>query len=316
MPNPYDLIVIGGGPAGLSAAIHAIRKRLDVLLIARRLGGKTNYRLQLPDLDYHLVLTGNEVVDRFAAELTYLDFMRVKRIAERVEKLKTGFRVCVHGGESPVGRAVIVATGIQPLRLNIPGEQEYWMRGLCYSALTYAQLFIDRRALVVGDSRLALLATLELAQIARQVTLVAPSSGELETPLGQHLRSLKTTTVLEGYTPQQVRGDTFARSLVVAKAGETLDLEADGIFVEVGLKPRSHLVDHLLPCEPEGWIPVNPDNSTAVPGLFAAGDVTQIHTEQVLIAIGEGAKAALSAHEYLLNQWHNRKLPVPPHFCS
>lgn len=298
----YDLIVIGGGPAGLSAAIHGIRKRLNVLLIARSLGGKTNYRLQLPDLDYHLILTGEELIDQFAAELAYLDFMRVKDVAERVDPLDSGYRVTLQQGESFSSRSLIVATGVRPQPLNIPGEQDYWLRGLCYSALTFAQLFIDRRALVVGDTRLALLATLELARIAQQVTLVAPTQGDLETPLGQQLRSLETVTVLQGYTPQQVRGDTYARSLVVTKAGETYELEADGIFVELGLEARSQLIADLLPLAPGGWIPVNADNSTARPGLFAAGDVTQIHTEQLLIAIGEGAKAALAAHEYLLNQ--------------
>ncbi len=306
----YDLIVIGGGPAGLSAAIHAIRKRLDVLLIAKSLGGKTNARLQLPNVEQHLVITGGALVDQFVAEMTYLNFMQVAATVEQVQPRSEGYQILARDRQNQRcaydARTVIVATGVAPRRLNIPGEQQYWMRGLSYSTVTYAQLFIDRTAIVVGDSALALLSTMELALIAQQVILAAPSSVSLETPLGQRLRSLKQVRILENCTPKQVKGDGYARSLVVEQQGESLELKADGIFVELGIEPRSAIVADLAVCEPGGWISVDTYNRTAAPGLFAAGDVTNIHTEQVLIAMGEGAKAALAAQQYLLNQSPDR----------
>ena len=302
----YDLIVIGGGPAGLSAAIHGIRKRLEVLLIARSLGGKTNLRLQLPNMEQHLVITGEALVDQFVAEMAYLDFMKVTATVEQVTPKASGYQILARDGNNHYQtyetQTVIVATGAVPQRLNIPGEQHYSQRGLCYSATTYAQLFIDRTAIVIGDSARALLSTLELALIAKQVTLVMPTSLSLESPLGQRLRSLNHVRILENCTPQQIKGNDYAESLVVEQHGSLLELKADGIFVEMGIIPRSSMVTDLVACDPGGWIRVDAYNQTTAAGIFAAGDVTNVHTEQVLIAIGEGAKATLAAQAHLLNQ--------------
>lgn len=304
----YDLIIIGGGPAGLTATIYALRKRWEVLLISPDLGGKTNYRLQLPDMAEHLILNGEEVISRFANEIHYLDFARVLAEVEKVEAIAGGYRLTTQGGKdgqlpnSYDSKSLIVATGTEPRLLNIPGEQEYKMRGLCFSALSYAPLLIERTAIVVGDRQLALLGAIELALIARQVILVAPTRGELEGPLGKHLQAMPNVRIVEGYQPQAVRGDRYARSLVVAREGDCQEIAADGIFVELGLQPNSALFADLVELDEEGFIKVDARNCTSAPGIFAAGDVTNAYTEQVLIAIGEGAKAALAAHEYLLTR--------------
>ena len=147
----YDLIIIGGGPAGLTAAVYAIRKRLNVLLISKDLGGKTNFRLQLPEVEKHLVINGEETVNRFVNEIRYLDFARIIDKVERVEEMPGGYRVITRGGkehEHPQAvyetRAIIVATGTRGRFLDVPGEKQYLMRGLCFSAMSYAPLFIDK----------------------------------------------------------------------------------------------------------------------------------------------------------------------------
>ncbi|HZY43036.1 MAG TPA: NAD(P)/FAD-dependent oxidoreductase, partial [Anaerolineae bacterium] len=166
----YDLIIIGGGPAGLTAAIYALRKRLDVLLISKDLGGKTNWRLQLPDVEHHLVINGEEVVNRFVNEIHYLDFARVLDKVEKIEPIAGGYCVFTRGGKEHApahtpgsydAKALIVATGTQGKFLEVPGEREYLMRGLSFSAMSYASLFIDRTGVVVGDTKLALMAALE-----------------------------------------------------------------------------------------------------------------------------------------------------------
>ena len=305
----YDLIIIGGGPAGLTAAIYALRKRLDVLLIAKDLGGKTNWRLQVPDVQQHLVVNGEEVVNRFVNEIHYLDFARVIDKVEKIEPIAGGYRVFTRGGKDhehlPAtyeAKTLIVTTGTQGKFLNVPGEREYLMRGLCFSAMSYASLFIDKTGIVVGDTKLALVAALELAQIAKHVTLVAPTHGELDTPMGLHLQTLPNVLILEGYAPVQVNGDEYARSLVVKKNGDQRELATDVIFVELGLKPNSDFLANLIELEPDGRIKIDNNNRTSLTGIFAAGDVTNVYAEQVLIAIGEGAKAALAAYEYLLAQ--------------
>jgi alkyl hydroperoxide reductase subunit F len=300
----YDLIVLGGGPAGLTATVYGLRRRLETLLITRDLGGKTNYRLQLPEIEHHLVINGEEVVSRFVNEIEYLDFARRMEKAERVERGPEGWLVHTREGGRYAGRAVIVATGARARLLDVPGEREYMMRGLCYSAVSYAPLFFGRDTVVVGDGALALRATLELARIARYVTLVAPApAGALRGPLAERLRALPNVLTLAGHRPVRVEGDAYARSMVVeAEGGARSTLRADAFFVEMGLTPNSGPVQGLVDLDAEGRIKVDARNRTSAPGVFAAGDVTNAFAEQALIALGEGAKAALAAYEYLLEQ--------------
>src|SRR5512145_1156287 len=158
----YDLIVIGGGPAGLTAMVYAIRKRLNVLLVSRDLGGKTNFHLSLPWIEDYQVIKGLEIINKFRSELEYLDFARHMETVEKVESKGSGFKVMTKGGGELEARAVIVASGTRQQLMDVPGERDFIMRGLCYSALSYAPLFIDRTTLVIGDGDLALRATGEL----------------------------------------------------------------------------------------------------------------------------------------------------------
>jgi alkyl hydroperoxide reductase subunit F len=296
----HDLIILGGGPAGLTATIYALRKRLDVLLITRDLGGKTNYRLQLPFVEKHLVINGEDVVGRFAGEIEYLEFARVYDKAESVVKIRGGFEVRTRGGKEHKAKALIVATGALGRLLNVPGEKEFMNRGLCYSAVSYAPLFIEREAVVIGDRALALRSTAELARIARRVTLVAPGHGELDSPMGRKVQGTRNVEVLEGFQVEAVHGDTYARKLVVGRSEEKREIEADAFFVELDLAPQSEIVAHLVGRDEQGRIQVDARNRSSAEGIFAAGDVTDVPSEQVLISIGEGAKAALAAYEYLI----------------
>lgn len=301
----YDLIVLGGGPAGLTATVYALRKRLNVLLISHDLGGKTNYRLQLPDVSHHLVINGSEVVSHFANEVEYLEFARVLDAAESIEALPAeegapGYRVTTRSGKQYTARALIMATGANARRLNVPGEANYLMRGVVYSAVSYASLFVDGVTAVVGDSALALRSAAELARIARRVTLIIDNEAELSTPLGRHLVAMPNVTIFTGFHVERIFGDDYARGLVVSRHGEQREVAADAIFVELGLVANSELVAHLAARDPNGRILVDTNNRTSTAGLFAAGDVTNVYAEQVLVAIGEGAKAALSAYDYLL----------------
>lgn len=295
-----DLIVIGGGPAGLTAAIYTIQKRLDVLLITRDLGGKTNYHLQLPFIERHMVINGDEIISRFAREIEYLDFARRFDYVEQVTRSKDGFHVTTSEGESLEARALIVATGAKAQLLEVPGEREFMMRGLCYSAISYAQLFIDRTVAVVGCGELALLGVAELARVAKRVTLIAEECDVFDSPLGKKIQAIPHVDALLGYEVREIQGDTYARRVVVSGADEDRQLEVDAIFVEKDLIPRTGVVQHLVELDEKGHIKIDARNRTSMPGIFAAGDVTDSYAEQVLIAIGEGAKAALSAHDYLL----------------
>jgi alkyl hydroperoxide reductase subunit F len=297
----YDLIVVGGGPAGLTATVYAIRKRLNVLMVSKDLGGKTNYRLALPWTEDYQVIRGLEVVNKFRSELEYLKFARHMEPVDRIEKEADFFNISTRGGGELQAKALVIATGTKQQRLNIPGEKQFIMRGLCYSALSYAPLFIDRKTAVVGEGDLALRSAAELATVAKHVHLIGLSGEALETPLGIKLAKSPNVTILQGYSVTEVKGDGYASELhVKGEDGTQQIIEAEGTFIEMNLIPNSQMVETLVDLDDQGRIKVDCYAHTNVPGIFAAGDVTNSYAEQVLVAVGEGAKASLSAYEYLL----------------
>jgi alkyl hydroperoxide reductase subunit F len=297
----YDLIVVGGGPAGLTAAIYGIRKRLNVLLVSKDLGGKTNFRLELPDVEDYQVVRGLEIVGKFKAELEYLDFARHMEPVELVRRHQDAFAVHTRGGGELLTKAVVIASGTKHQRLNVPGETELLMRGLCYSAISYAPLFIDKTTVVIGDGDLALRSAAELATVAEQVFLVGPTTVVLDSALGRKMNAAENVTVLASHQVIEILGEDYAERVAVkGPEGQEAEVSADGIFIEMALLPNSGLVADLVDLDAQGRIKIDARNRTSVPGIFAAGDVTDTYAEQVLVAAGEGAKAALSAYEYLL----------------
>lgn len=297
----YDLIIVGGGPAGLTAAIYAIRKRLNVLLLSKDLGGKTNYRLALPWVEDYQVIKGLEIVKKFRNELEYLDFACNIEIVENIEKKDDHFIIKTASGTNLEAKAVLLATGTRQVRMNVPGEKEYTMKGLCYSALSYAPLFIDKSVVVIGEEDLALRSAGELSTVAREVTMVCANDKMLDSPLGHKLQQAKNVKIMKDCEIVEVQGDEYARKLILKdKTGKLNEYPADGMFVEKALTPNTGMVKGLVELDGQGRIVIDSACRTNVPGLFAAGDVTNSYAEQVLVAVGEGAKAALSAYEYLL----------------
>lgn len=297
-----DLIIVGGGPAGLTAAAYAIQKRLEVLLISPDLGGKANYRMSLKDIEGHEHITGWEVVSKFKSQVEYLEFARALDKVTQVTPVDRGFAVKTRAGKEHEARALIIATGAKPRYMGIPDEKRLFLSGLSYSAVSHAPLFLDKDVAVIGGGDLAVRAAAELALGARKVYLIAPTA-VADSPLTQQVRTSEPVTVLEGYHPQRVLGEKYVEGILVQDGDETArEIPVEGVFVELGLIPNSEIVADLAARDQQGRILVDARNRTGHPGIFAAGDVTAIFAEQVLIAVGEGAKAALSAFDYLLGQ--------------
>lgn len=296
----YDLIIVGGGPAGLTAAVYALHKRLETLLISKDLGGKVNYHMQIKGLEGHELITGADVVERFKRQLEYLDFAhqidRVTQVAAR----DSHFAVLTQSGSYYQARAVIMATGVTPQRLEVPGERRLLGRGLSYSAISHAQVFIEKEVALLGGNGRALRGAAELAEIAKRVHLFLPERGEIDSPLGEKLRTHPRVKVYENAEIGEIRGDQFVEGVLVRYEGKMQEIPLEGLFIELGLMPNSQLAADLGITDSAGRIMVNAKCVTRRPGVFAAGDVTDTVIEQVLIAVGEGAKAALSAYDYLL----------------
>jgi alkyl hydroperoxide reductase subunit F len=277
-----ELIVVGGGPAGLTAAFYAVRRRLEVLLVSPDRGGKTRFQSALPGFEEHRVIRGGELVSRFARELEYLGYPLRSGSVEKVSADGERFRVLLAGtagtaGEELTARAVILATGCRSRRLGVPGEAELFQKGLYGSAASYAHLFLDKSVLVAGDGPRARGAASELAAAGAKVRLLQ---------WGERLTAL--------------RGAAGAvEAVLTSPAGGESVLRVDGVFNELEPLPESGPVVGLAELDGSGYVRVDARCRSSRPGLFAAGDVTDVHREQVLVAVGEGAKAFLSAAEYL-----------------
>ncbi len=299
----YDLLIIGGGPAGLTAAAYAIRKRIEIMLISEDLGGKTNYKFSLPDVDTHFVIDGEELVGKFKSQIEYLDFARYLDEVTKLERRENNFVATTRGGKTFKGKSAIIAIGVMPKRLNVPGEKDFLGRGVSYSAVSHAPLFIDMEVAVVGDGLPALQATAELAEIAKKVNVVGVQAKYVDTELGKRLKNSGKVQFFTDYEVKEIRGNSSVENLLVrSKVDKTEKVIAvKGVFVELGYVPNKELFSKLVKTTAEGRIMISENNQTSVPGLFAAGDVTDVNAQQVVIAIGEGANAALSAYNYLLS---------------
>ncbi len=298
----YDLIIIGGGPAGLTAMLYAIRKQLNALLISADLGGKTNYHMTWHESDdIHHAIRGVDIISQFRRELESLDFAHRLESVVAVNKDDDDiFTVELTSGEKLQAQSIITATGSNVRQLNVPGEQEFLGRGVGYSATSYAPFLTGKNAAVVGDGMLALRAVAELSHVAETVYLVAPTHGQLDAPVAKNIINLANVVVFDGYTIKAIGGNGFvSHTILESPDGQETEIKTDAVFVELGLTPNIDFVKCLVMLDNKSQIMVDNAARTNCLGLFAAGDVTNAYGEQVLIAIGEGAKAALSAAEYL-----------------
>jgi len=300
----YDVIIIGGGPAGLAAAVYCLRKRLETLIIAPELGGKANYRMHVAGLEGFEHITGEEIVRKFRSQLQYLDFARIRDLVVEIEPQQTefgeNFVVATKSGNAFNADAIIFATGVEPMRLQVPDEPLMFGRGLSYSAVSHAMLFWEKDTAVVGSGGLALRAAAELATIANRVVLIAPE-GASNTPLKRKLDRLNRVTILEKHCVTRIHANGYVHAITVRSPdGVEQEIAVTGVFAELGLVPNSDLVADLVELSEDGFVKVDDRCRTSRSGIFAAGDITDSFNEQVLIATGEGAKAALAAYDYLL----------------
>jgi alkyl hydroperoxide reductase subunit AhpF len=195
---------------------------------------------------------------------------------------------------------VIIASGTRQQFLDIPGEKKFMTKGICYSALSYAGLFIDKKTLVIGNGVLALKAAAELAMCASEVNVVGPSKEMMESSYGRKLVGEDNVKIFHDHEVTEILGTEYAdKAKIKSPDGEESILEYDGAFVEKALMPNTKFAKDLIEVDEQGRIIITNQNHTNVPGIFAAGDVTNTYAEQVLVAIGEGAKAALSACDYI-----------------
>jgi len=305
-PDPsqtYDLLVLGGGPAALSAAIYAARKTLKMALLALDLGGQISETSEIENYPGFQAITGQELVEKFKQHVKKFDvpILEGEKVKE-VRKEGEFFKAETEGGRVFSGRTVIVATGKRHKPLNVPGEKELVGKGVAYCATCDAPFFKDKRVVVAGGANSAFTAALDLLKVAREVTLVNFIPGwQADEVVRQSVEKHDNVRLLDEHAVVRINGSDTVTSVEVKdrKTGEQKTIPADGIFIEIGLLPNSEPIRNLAELNEWGELIVDCHCRSNVEGLFGAGDVTTVPHKQVIIAAGEGAKAALSAYEHL-----------------
>jgi thioredoxin reductase len=250
---------------------------------------------------------GTELVQQFEAYVEAKLTALIPHEAKQVIQCRNGgFQLTLANTDLISARALIICTGAQPQRLYVRGEHDFLGKGISYSAISHAQFFRKRNVAVIGGER-ALHAVIKLAAIANRVYYVLAHSREItDSNFAETILNHPKVSLFRDWEVQAVEGNDFVTTLsLVAINGETRAIPVDGVFVELGLLPNNDLVHDLVGLDEEGRIIVNHHCETNIPGLFAAGDVTNVYAEQVPVAIGEGVKAALSAWTYLSLHKHS-----------
>jgi alkyl hydroperoxide reductase subunit F len=299
----YDVIIIGAGPAGMTAAVYAARKKLDTLVISKDVGGQT---LLAPGVETYMgyqYITGAELMRKFEEQVR--QFPIALMINDEVAKLSRDdnqFTVRTASGKKFTGRSVIIASGRRARSLNVPREKELTGRGVSYCATCDAPLFGGMDVAVVGSGNPALTAVNELTNYARKIYTIVRGAVKADPVLREKAEKSGKVEFLVGYAVKEIQGiDNVERIVLEQTVGDKeLVLDVRGVFIEIGATPNVAFAKELAELNESNEILVDCDCKTSVAGLFAAGDVTNVPEKQIIVAAGEGAKAALSAYQYLI----------------
>ncbi len=299
----YDLAILGGGPAGMTAAVYAARKKLNIVLVAREMGGQAAWTTGVENYMGYQYIEGPELMEKFAQQVK--QFPITQKVDEEVVKLSRSgqvFEVITNQDQTYQAKAVILATGKRPRPLGVPGEDRFRGRGVTYCAVCDGPLFEGLKVAVVGGGNSALEAVNDMLKIGEKVYLITNELSLTADPvLSDRAKQSPRLTVFTGRQVVEIQGENQVQAIVIkpVKGGEMVRLEVGGVFVEIGLIPNSDTVRGLVELNGQGEVVVDGHCRTSVPGLFAAGDVTNVPEKQIVVAAGEGAKAALEAQRYL-----------------
>lgn len=297
----WDVLIIGGGPAGLNAALYSLRKGLSTGLITGKSGGQITDTSLVENYLGFPSLSGEALAKKFENHVSGLELpVLAEDYVLGIELVEDGLkRLVMQSGKVLTGRAVIIASGSRPRQLNVPGEQELLGRGVAYCAICDGPLFKNKTVVVAGGGNSAVEAALDLSKIAEKVLLVHRSKLRADRILIDRMNRQENITVHLETEILEIKGASLMEGVRVRDSSGEKTLQSAGIFVEIGYIPNSGAFKDFLQLKPNGEIIINERNETSVPGIFAAGDVTQVPYKQISIAAGEGAKAALSANDYL-----------------
>ncbi len=301
----YDVVIIGGGPAGLTAAVYCMRKGVDTAVIVNHIGGQVAETSSIENYMGYRYVNGVELVEKFREQVQqfsigYDEGNAVETIEDDGIK-----RVMLTDGRIMKGKTLIIASGKSWRKLGVPGEQRLTGKGVAYCTICDAPLFAGKKVVVVGGGNSGIEAAIDLAAVAREVVVVQLLEKlTADKILQDKLSGFNNVSFIFSSIVKEITGDEKVKSVVLENTGshEISEVSTDGVFVEIGLDPNSGFAKGVVEMNKYGEIVVDSACRTGRDGIFAAGDVTTVPFKQIIIAGGEGAKAALSACEYLINK--------------
>ena len=306
--DPFDVLIVGGGPAGAAAAVYAARKGIRVGVAAERFGGQTNDTMAIENYISVLETDGPKFAAALEAQVRHceVDIMNLQRAAKIIPATEVGGLVQVHMDNGGVlsAKSVILSTGARWRNVNVPGEQEYKNKGVAYCPHCDGPLFKGKRVAVIGGGNSGVEAAIDLAGVVEHVTLIEfADSLKADAVLVSKLKSLANVSIQVNAQTTEITGDGQKVNGLKYKdranqVEHTVALE--GVFVQIGLVPNTEFLKGTVELSRFGEIVVDDKCHTNLAGVFAAGDVTTVPFKQIVIAAGEGAKAALSAFDYLI----------------
>ncbi|MBI4692906.1 MAG: alkyl hydroperoxide reductase subunit F [Gammaproteobacteria bacterium] len=303
--EPFDMLVVGGGPAGAAAAIYAARKGIRTGVVAERFGGQVLDTLGIENFISVKYTEGPQLAAALENHVNEygVDIMNLQR-AEALVPGEAFHELKLAGGASLRARSVVLATGARWREMNVPGEAEYRGKGVCFCPHCDGPLFKGKRVAVIGGGNSGVEAAIDLAGIVSHVTLIEfDTKLRADQVLQDKLASLSNVRVILNALTTEVRGDGAKLTGLTYKdraSNETHDVGLEGIFVQIGLLPNTDWLKGTLALSRHGEIEVDARGATSIPGVYAAGDCTTTPFKQIVISLGEGAKASLSAFDYLI----------------
>ncbi|MET3662993.1 alkyl hydroperoxide reductase subunit F [Aquamicrobium ahrensii] len=302
---PFDVLVVGGGPAGAAAAVYAARKGIRTGVVAERFGGQVLDTMSIENLISVPHTEGPKLARALETHVREYDAEIINgQQATKLEQVADGFRVTLASGAALTGASVVLSTGARWRRMGVPGEEQYIGKGVAFCPHCDGPLFKGKRIAVIGGGNSGVEAAIDLAGVVGHVTLIEFDKVlRADEVLQRKLKSLPNVTIVTSARTTQVKGDGKRVTGLVYEdrvSGETRDLALEGIFVQIGLVPNTEWLKGALSLNARGEIVVDEHGATSIPGMFAAGDCTTAPYKQIVIAMGEGARASLAAFDYLI----------------
>ncbi len=309
-PEPetlYDLLIVGGGPAAMSAAIYAARKMIKMAIITVDFGGLMNETTEIENYLGFQNINARDLVSKFEEHVMSFGIPASYGIAvKEIEKRGNTFFILLEDGTSYSSRTVIFATGERHRELQVPGGREFVGRGISYCSICDAPLFRNKKVMIVGGGNSAFTTAIDLSRVSADIIILNSQKGwQADKILQEKIKKYKNVDFLDHYEITRIEGSDKVEAAIIRNRDTNKESKVfiDGIFIEIGLVPNSSPVKRLVNLNEHGEVIVDCLCRTNIPGLFSAGDVTSVPYKQIIISAGEGAKAALSAYDYLVQTY-------------